>query len=66
MFLSKESPWEIDLKEHQEITEDFYKEELFLRHNLLQTASHLEEPLEELETSTLENIKSHFITTYFA
>ncbi|WBL21131.1 hypothetical protein [Zunongwangia sp. HRR-M8] len=63
VLLSKENPLEIYLQEHQQIAEDFHKEDLFLYHNLL--AGSKTEVTEE-KTKKLRKIKAELIQNYFA
>jgi len=45
---------------------DFFKDQLFLRHNLLEAASRFEQPLEAVEAQDLAHLKSRLIATYFS
>ena len=66
MLLSTENPEENHLKEHHQMVKDLYKDELFLRHNLLEAASRFEQPLEAVEAQDLAHLKSRLIATYFS
>ena len=66
MLLSTENPEENHLKEQHQMVKDFFKDQLFLRHNLLEAASRFEQPLEAVEAQDLAHLKSRLIATYFS
>ena len=66
MLLSTEDTEENHLKEHHHMVRDFYKDKLFLRHNLLEAAFCVEQPFEALEAQDLAHLKSRLIATYFS
>ncbi|MCF8715686.1 hypothetical protein JM658_12695 [Joostella atrarenae] len=66
MFLSKDNPSEKALKEHQEIARTAGKDDLFLRHNLLEGITRLDIALSDEEQKELKQLKSIIRETYFA
>jgi len=65
MLLSKDQPNKNLLKEQQTYADQHYKDDLFLRHNLLESNSRLDIEMTEAEKDELLQIKSIITTSYF-
>ncbi|WP_159023677.1 hypothetical protein [Formosa sp. L2A11] len=65
MYLGNDNPSKSALKEHLEIAKSQSKEDLFLRHNLLENMSRLGIKLSDTEIQALKEMKSKIRETYF-
>ncbi|MBI6120844.1 tetratricopeptide repeat protein [Salegentibacter maritimus] len=66
MLLSKDNPSINLLKEHQEITNEKDKQDIFVRHNLLEGLFQLGTDMSKAESDELIQIKTKIRTNYFA